>query len=346
MPFTGARAKSLTTAVAPTAAARKRRGRWTVDPSVELVTEVEAACSGRSTAATALPRPHAALSDDADLDMQPATDAAVPTPFTGLDSTSSPEPNFLQQLKVPEFVWFADMPFELRPYQQEALRESLRHWKQGINGQMLSLPTGTGKTIIFCSFIRYLAQERIRIYKQQQQQQQQHQSASSSSSSWKGRADLRSLILVHRDELLQQAVAKLQNVVWQDAEVTTVTAKVKNFTGQVGAEFGSRPAEQEMRLLTNVWLKVDVLVQVNFIALLSIIHLIKFHGQPAILCLPGLHVWKYSAADWTDPFGHTQRCKEQDDGPGWWVMQMSLTHSGSLPTAPWFLFHVAGRNGR
>ena len=297
IPATAATATSHT--VATTAPVRRGRGRPKNSLSAELVIDEEAACSEGSTAATtavmpsllsdkppsqaasktteptissrgtsALPDRHATPSDGTDLE-QSATVADVHT-IPGSKTSSNPasptdSPHFLEQLEVPNGdVCFSDMSFELRPYQQEAITASLEHWKQGTNGQMLSLPTGTGKTIIFCALLRYLAEQKKRIFKQQQEQLQSAPSSSSSnsaassstshedggahpstnssgsSSSSKG-SELRCLILAHRDELLQQAVAKLQNVVWPGVNLTMVNARVKDFTGQVRAAVRNLP---------------------------------------------------------------------------------------------------------
>jgi ATP-dependent helicase IRC3 len=66
----------------------------------------------------------------------------------------------------------------LRPYQSEAIEAILKAETQGIRRPLLALPTGTGKTVIFADLIR------------------QRQG--------------RSLVLVHRDELIQQAAEKLR----------------------------------------------------------------------------------------------------------------------------------------
>ena len=36
-----------------------------------------------------------------------------------------------------------------RPYQTESLKSVLSEWQHGVNRQLISLPTGCGKTIIF-----------------------------------------------------------------------------------------------------------------------------------------------------------------------------------------------------
>ena len=69
---------------------------------------------------------------------------------------------------------------DLRPYQEEARRAVQRRWDQGERSTLLVLPTGCGKTIVFCK----IAQDRV------------------------GQGQ-RGLILAHRGELLTQAAEKL-----------------------------------------------------------------------------------------------------------------------------------------
>jgi ATP-dependent helicase IRC3 len=81
---------------------------------------------------------------------------------------------------------------ELRPYQQQALDAIVAAEARGIRRPLVALPTGTGKTIIFA----YLIQQRP------------------------GRA----LTLVHRDELIRQAVDKLR-IVAPDLTIGIVKAE-------------------------------------------------------------------------------------------------------------------------
>ena len=69
---------------------------------------------------------------------------------------------------------------ELRPYQQEAREAVKSDWASGFNKTLLVLPTGCGKTIVFCKIIEDMVQD-----------------------------GLRCLILAHRGELLEQASDKL-----------------------------------------------------------------------------------------------------------------------------------------
>jgi len=69
---------------------------------------------------------------------------------------------------------------ELRPYQRDALTAIEAAALRGVKRQVVSLPTGSGKTVIFAHLIR----ER----------------------------QARTLILVHRDELIRQTLDKLAMV--------------------------------------------------------------------------------------------------------------------------------------
>lgn len=91
-------------------------------------------------------------------------------------------------------------PLELRPYQRDAL-EAIRSAEQrGITRQLLALPTGTGKTVVFA-----------------------HQAA---------RFPGRVLVLAHREELLAQAADKLR-MVDPSIDVGIVRASENNTTARV-----------------------------------------------------------------------------------------------------------------
>jgi len=72
---------------------------------------------------------------------------------------------------------------QLRPYQKKAAAEVWDHWDQGVRATLLTMPTGTGKTIVFAAII----EEAIR-------------------------RGGRCLVLAHRAELLDQAADKLGKV--------------------------------------------------------------------------------------------------------------------------------------
>jgi ATP-dependent helicase IRC3 len=92
----------------------------------------------------------------------------------------------------------------LYPFQREAKDAVLRHWENGNRAALISMPTGSGKTIVFSDILQ----------------------SSLSGSNDKG------LVLVHRDELLRQAMEKLR-LVWPGAKVSTVEAGYGSYVGQV-----------------------------------------------------------------------------------------------------------------
>ncbi len=69
---------------------------------------------------------------------------------------------------------------KLNPFQEDALRISKQKWKEGLKRQLIWLPTGTGKTVIFANLPRYHPIEK------------------------------RMLVLVHRKELALQAAAEFR----------------------------------------------------------------------------------------------------------------------------------------
>ena len=70
---------------------------------------------------------------------------------------------------------------ELRPYQREAIEAIQEEWNRGVRTTLLVLPTGCGKTIVFCKLAQGLIREGERV-----------------------------LILAHRGELLDQAADKMK----------------------------------------------------------------------------------------------------------------------------------------
>lgn len=80
------------------------------------------------------------------------------------------------------------MAFDLRDYQSEALAAVETSWAEGINRPVIVLPTGAGKTVCFAGLIGDHI-ERLRA---------------------KGQ---RVLVLAHREELLEQAEAKIKSMV-------------------------------------------------------------------------------------------------------------------------------------
>ncbi len=78
-----------------------------------------------------------------------------------------------------------------RQYQTEAVKKVLSRWSEGITRQLISIPTGTGKTLVFG-----ILAEALRT---------------------------RTLIVAHREELLQQAKTKIK-LVYPDADIGILKA--------------------------------------------------------------------------------------------------------------------------
>lgn len=89
-------------------------------------------------------------------------------------------------------------------FQKEAKDSALDALRNGKNSVLVSAPTGAGKTIIFSSFLEEATKQE----------------------------NLRSLILVHRDALLEQAVEKL-SLVWPGADIGRVKGRTREYDRQV-----------------------------------------------------------------------------------------------------------------
>lgn len=50
--------------------------------------------------------------------------------------------------------------FSLRDYQRECLESILERYRAGVRRQLTSLPTGSGKTVIFAEFPRYFSMKK------------------------------------------------------------------------------------------------------------------------------------------------------------------------------------------
>lgn len=87
-----------------------------------------------------------------------------------------------------------------RLYQSECITTICSEWERGINRQLVCLPTGTGKTIIFALLAKKL--------------------------------NLKTLIIAHRQELIEQAFEKIKKV-WFDSDVGIVKAQRNEINGQV-----------------------------------------------------------------------------------------------------------------
>ena len=103
----------------------------------------------------------------------------------------------------------------LRPYQSEAVKSVQESWSDGVQKTLLILPTGTGKTVVFCSIGKSVLEHGGRI-----------------------------LILAHRAELLDQAADKFERLTGirpelEKAESTTVGSWCNAVVGSVQSLTGS-----------------------------------------------------------------------------------------------------------
>ncbi len=97
----------------------------------------------------------------------------------------------------------------LRPYQSEAVKSVQESWQDGVQKTLLILPTGTGKTVVFCSIGKQILEHGGRV-----------------------------LILAHREELLTQAADKFEKLTGirpelEKAESTTVGSWCNAVVGSV-----------------------------------------------------------------------------------------------------------------
>ena len=88
----------------------------------------------------------------------------------------------------------------LRDYQNECIEAVISAKDEGITRQIVCLPTGCGKTITFAELAKQM--------------------------------NVRTLILAHRDELLNQAIDKVR-LVWPEADIGKVKAELNEYTSQV-----------------------------------------------------------------------------------------------------------------
>ncbi|MGB9880553.1 MAG: DEAD/DEAH box helicase, partial [Anaerolineae bacterium] len=80
----------------------------------------------------------------------------------------------------------------LRDYQREAVNAVRAAYLNGVKRQLVVLPTGTGKTIVFAYLIACMGEK--------------------------------ALVLAHRDELIEQAASKIR-LVWPEADIGIVKAE-------------------------------------------------------------------------------------------------------------------------
>lgn len=88
----------------------------------------------------------------------------------------------------------------LREYQEEAIQAVIEQQKNGITRQLVLLPTGTGKTVLFSALAKKL--------------------------------NVKTLVIAHREELIEQAKEKFE-MVWPEADIGIVMAEQDNPACQV-----------------------------------------------------------------------------------------------------------------
>lgn len=96
---------------------------------------------------------------------------------------------------------------KLRDYQREAIDAVFKAWSEGTRRPAIVLPTGAGKTVVFSKLV-----ERFRNASQYDAEQ------------WGGSHASRVIVLAHRDELVDQAIAKLRAVLPRGVSVGKVKA--------------------------------------------------------------------------------------------------------------------------
>lgn len=125
----------------------------------------------------------------------------------------------------------------LRDYQQESLQAILREFRAGITRQLVSLPTGTGKTILFGALAKEL--------------------------------NRKTLIVAHREELLTQARDKIL-LLWPDADIGIIKAERNEINHQIlvaSVQTISRP--QRLEQLVNRGISLLVIDEAHHAAATS-----------------------------------------------------------------------------
>src|SRR5690349_5769908 len=92
------------------------------------------------------------------------------------------------------------MSLALRDYQLECVKTILDEYKAGVRRQVISLPTGSGKTVVMAALAKELNQ--------------------------------RTILLAHREELIQQSVEKFK-LVWPNIDIGICKAEKDEVDRQV-----------------------------------------------------------------------------------------------------------------
>lgn len=121
-----------------------RRGASSVDTSADDIAPSSSSNAADTDAAQAAAAAGVQQAS-ADVLPLPASEAAASpaSPATQLPLSQ------LVPVPRPNQPQFEDAPFKLRPYQIESIQAVLEAFSKGISAQMVMLPTGCGKTVIF-----------------------------------------------------------------------------------------------------------------------------------------------------------------------------------------------------
>lgn len=100
---------------------------------------------------------------------------------------------------------------KLRPYQRECIDAVFKSWGEGMRRPAVVLPTGAGKTVVFSELIKQFRD-----------------------GSWQDQhPDSRVIVLVHRDELADQAISKIRATLGDAATVGKVKAESDEINSDV-----------------------------------------------------------------------------------------------------------------
>lgn len=137
----------------------------------------------------------------------------------------------------------------LRPYQSECIDAVFQAWSEGMKRPAVVLPTGAGKTVVFAHLIKDF---RMRApYRDR------------STGEVRGAPGTRVMVLVHRDELADQAIAKIKAVA-PDLNVGKVKASQNEITADVMVcsvqTLASRKRRNDLLLLTRTHGDVGLII--------------------------------------------------------------------------------------
>lgn len=103
---------------------------------------------------------------------------------------------------------------KLRPYQREAIDAVFKAWADGMRRPAIVLPTGAGKTVVFSALVNDFRANQL-------------------TSEVHGNGGRRVMVLAHRDELVDQAIAKIRATLPDGVSVGKVKAESDEITADV-----------------------------------------------------------------------------------------------------------------